>query len=98
MKLNILNFGLQFLLWLVFILVPLVMNQRNEAFWTNKAIIHYTFQHLLFLVLFYVNYFYLIPKILAHHGIWLYLFLVLLFFAGILLGLPLFSYLMSGGK
>lgn len=95
---DIFNYGLQVVLWLIFILVPLYMNRQRDEFWTSHAMTQFVVQHLLFLVLFYVNYFYLIPNILPQRGIWMYLLLVLLFFALILFGLPLFSLLISGGK
>ncbi|MBI3136272.1 MAG: histidine kinase [Bacteroidetes bacterium] len=95
---NQVNGALQLLGWLLFIGMPLIANKNRAEFWTGSSLLHYTFQHVLLVGLFYGNYFYLIPKKLELHGLGIYLVWLLCAALGIFLCLNLAALFTSGGN
>lgn len=71
MKTKLISFSLQLLLWFLFLGLPFINNP--EHFNHSGAIWGFAKRHLLYVVFFYLNYFYLIPKTLKKRGLNMYL-------------------------
>lgn len=94
--LNALNYLSQFMLWVAFISIPLIEHKNNPNFWNSASILNYISQHLALFILFYANYFYLIPVTLNKKGMGQYLLVVLLLFCLLAMLIPIASVIYSG--
>ena len=92
MKTKLISFLLQLVLWFLFLGVPFMSNP--EHFHHGGAIWGFVRRHMLYVIFFYFNYFYLVPVTLKKKGLSAYLIFVLisslLVFLGALLAEPRF--------
>lgn len=61
------SFSLQLLVWVFFLGLPFLNNP--EHFQNNGNVMRFFIKHLLYVILFYANYFYLIPRLLKKKGL-----------------------------
>jgi two-component system LytT family sensor kinase len=72
---RLISFSLQLIIWFFFIGIPLMNDPQH--FVHDGAMIRYLLRHGLYVVFFYANYFYFIPKILKKKGLSSYMLITL---------------------
>ncbi len=80
MNAKLISFLLQFILWVLFIGTPIANNPDHLH---GDGALRFAGRHALYIIFFYSNYFYFIPKILKQKGLMSYLVLVLVSFLAV---------------